>query len=116
MGTESSASGFLGTKSCRLYTKNGFMEPWRTLEGLEHFELAQNGCLSNGVLHWFEMKLKKDKEDYFRISLRIICFDLAEEEFQEVPSILPKRIKQECHTFVRSLIGIGTSRNQSMEE
>lgn len=25
VSTESSASGFLGTKSCRLYTKNGFI-------------------------------------------------------------------------------------------
>ncbi|KAK9924296.1 hypothetical protein M0R45_032676 [Rubus argutus] len=108
VGTESSASGSLGTKVAVCTLKTG---SWRTLEGLEHFELAQNGCLSNGALHWLETKLNKDKEDYFRISMRIISFDLAEEEFQEVPSILPERIKQECHTFVRSLIGIGTNRN-----
>ncbi|RXH67769.1 hypothetical protein DVH24_027916 [Malus domestica] len=58
------------------------MGSWRTVEGLNHVELIGRGLLLNGALHWLDRK--RGEGSQIDSKLRIISFDLAQENFQEL--------------------------------
>ncbi|CAN6707828.1 unnamed protein product [Malus baccata var. baccata] len=58
------------------------MGSWRTVEGLNHVELIGRGLLLNGALHWLDRK--RGEGIQIDSKLRIISFDLAKENFQEL--------------------------------
>ncbi|KAB2610835.1 F-box/kelch-repeat protein [Pyrus ussuriensis x Pyrus communis] len=64
----------------------------RTVEGLNHVELIGRGLLLNRALHWLDRK--RGEGSQIDSKLRIISFDLAEENFQE-PVRLPIVIEEQ---------------------
>lgn len=84
----------------------------KIIQGLEHANLTGKlGCFSNGALHWLD--IKQGKQQFEASCSRILSFDLATEEFQEVVP-LPNFIKENKHRISAFDVGIGTTVRNSL--
>ncbi|KAM5554636.1 F-box/kelch-repeat protein [Rosa sericea] len=80
-GCKGERNGALATAVVMFQLKTG---SWRIIDGLDYVNLNGQGCLINGSLHWVEMKWEAGVTIRPVLSARIMCFDLAEETFQEL--------------------------------
>lgn len=89
---------------------------WKIIQGLEHANLnltGKLGCFSNGALHW--LHIKQGKQQFEASCSRILSFDLATEEFQEVvPMPLPNFFKENKHRISAFDVGIGSTVRNSL--